>query len=56
MILNFIVKEGDKVEKGQVIGKVGPKNVYNVQQAILIKDSSEIQQMGLQQDAIVILL
>lgn len=27
---NFIVKVGDKVEKGQVIGKVGPKNVYNV--------------------------
>lgn len=27
---NFMVKVGDKVEKGQVIGKVGPKNVYNV--------------------------
>lgn len=27
---NFIVKVGDKVKKGQVIGKVGPKNVYNV--------------------------
>ena len=27
---NFIVKVGDKVERGQVIGKVGPKNVYNV--------------------------
>lgn len=26
----FMVKEGDKVEKGQVIGKVGPKNVYGV--------------------------
>ncbi len=26
----FIVKEGDKVKKGQVIGKVGPKNVYGV--------------------------
>lgn len=27
---NFIVKPGEKVTKGQVIGKVGPKNVYNV--------------------------
>lgn len=27
---NFIVKVGDDVKKGQVIGKVGPKNVYNV--------------------------
>lgn len=27
---NFIVKVGDKVRKGQVIGKVGPKNVYGV--------------------------
>ncbi len=26
----FLVKEGDKVKKGQVIGKVGPKNVYDV--------------------------
>lgn len=26
----FLVKEGDKVKKGQVIGKVGPKNVYGV--------------------------
>ena len=26
----FIVKEGQKVKKGQVIGKVGPKNVYGV--------------------------
>ena len=27
---DFIVKEGDEVEKGQVIGRVGPKNVYGV--------------------------
>lgn len=27
---NFIVNVGDKVVKGQVIGKVGPKNVYGV--------------------------
>lgn len=27
---NFIVKVGDEVKRGQVIGKVGPKNVYNV--------------------------
>lgn len=27
---NFIIKVGDDVKKGQVIGKVGPKNVYNV--------------------------
>lgn len=27
---NFIVKKGEKVKKGQVIGKVGPKNVYGV--------------------------
>lgn len=27
---NFIVKEGEKVKKGQVIGQVGPKNVYGV--------------------------
>lgn len=27
---NFIIKVGDNVKKGQVIGKVGPKNVYNV--------------------------
>ena len=27
---NFLVKVGDKVKKGQVIGKVGPKNVYDV--------------------------
>lgn len=27
----FNVKVGDKVEKGQVIGKVGPKNVYGVE-------------------------
>ena len=27
---NFIVKKGDKVVKGQVIGYVGPKNVYGV--------------------------
>ena len=27
---NFIVTPGEKVTKGQVIGKVGPKNVYNV--------------------------
>lgn len=27
---NFLIKVGDKVKKGQVIGKVGPKNVYNV--------------------------
>lgn len=27
---NFMVKEGDEVKKGQVIGKVGPKNVYGV--------------------------
>ena len=27
---NFIVKVGDEVRKGQVIGKVGPKNVYGV--------------------------
>lgn len=27
---NFMVKEGDKVKKGQVIGKVGPKNVYGI--------------------------
>ena len=26
----FLVKEGEKVKKGQVIGKVGPKNVYGV--------------------------
>ena len=27
---NFIVKEGDEVIQGQVIGFVGPKNVYGV--------------------------
>lgn len=27
---NYIVKTGDMVKKGQVIGKVGPKNVYGV--------------------------
>lgn len=27
---NFIVKVGDEVKKGQVIGNVGPKNVYGV--------------------------
>lgn len=27
---NFIVQVGDEVVKGQVIGKVGPKNVYGV--------------------------
>jgi len=27
---NFIVKKGEKVSKNQVIGKVGPKNVYGV--------------------------
>jgi hypothetical protein len=27
---NFIVKVGDTVLKGQVIGNVGPKNVYDV--------------------------
>ena len=26
----YIVKEGDKIKKGQVIGFVGPKNVYGV--------------------------
>ena len=27
---NFIVSVGDKVQQGQVIGMVGPKNVYGV--------------------------
>lgn len=27
---NFIVKKGDFVKKGQVIGYVGPKNVYGI--------------------------
>ena len=27
---NYIVKTGDNVKKGQVIGHVGPKNVYGV--------------------------
>lgn len=27
---NFIVKVGDKIKQGQVIGSVGPKNVYGV--------------------------
>ena len=27
---NFIVSVGDYVKKGQIIGKVGPKNVYGV--------------------------
>ena len=27
---NFIVIVGEKVKKGQIIGKVGPKNVYGV--------------------------
>ena len=27
---NYIVKKGDKVVQGQVIGQVGPKNVYGV--------------------------
>lgn len=27
---NYIVKKGDIVKKGQVIGEVGPKNVYGV--------------------------
>ena len=27
---NFLVSEGEKVLKGQIIGKVGPKNVYGV--------------------------
>ena len=27
---NYIVKVGDKVKKGQIIGEVGPKNVYGV--------------------------
>jgi len=27
---NFIVKVGDKIKQGQVIGYVGPKNVYGV--------------------------
>ena len=28
---NFLVKIGDKVKKGQVIGRVGPKNVYGIE-------------------------
>lgn len=28
----FIVKEDDEVKKGQVIGKVGPKNVYGIEE------------------------
>ena len=27
---NYIVRVGDKVKKGQIIGEVGPKNVYGV--------------------------
>lgn len=27
---NFMVKAGDTVQKGEIIAKVGPKNVYNV--------------------------
>ena len=27
---NFIVNKGDEVKQGQVIGHVGPKNVYGV--------------------------
>ena len=27
---NFVVKVGDEVKEGQVIGSVGPKNVYGV--------------------------
>ena len=27
---NYIVSKGDKVERGQIIGNVGPKNVYGV--------------------------
>ena len=27
---NYIVKEGDKIKQGQIIGKVGPKYVYGV--------------------------
>lgn len=38
---DFIVKEGDEVEKGQVIGKVGPKNVYGVQGNPYVDENGE---------------
>lgn len=38
---NFIVKEGEKVKKGQVIGKVGPKNVYGVKENTYVDEKGE---------------
>jgi murein DD-endopeptidase MepM/ murein hydrolase activator NlpD len=26
----FLVNLGDKIDKGDIIGKVGPKNIYNI--------------------------
>ncbi len=38
---NFIVKVGDVVKQGQVIGYVGPKNVYGVKGNIYFDENGE---------------
>lgn len=34
---NFIVKVGDKIKQGQVIGYVGPRNVYGVSRKSILR-------------------